>query len=219
MNYIICTTARGRSSVLKAYLKQLGAGFPDAWTNPWFNRERDFYNLDALCTYIQNRATDGHCGLRMHWDALKKVCKTHNITAKAFFDKCLPEARFIYFTRNNLHQVTETIYYEHTQLFDEPFDFAPIKDIQKRLITLAKQQASWETLFSRYNITPCRVSCEALIEDTEKTCRRVLEFLEIEYPDNIQLIDYTHDALVNHPDILKWCDSVIKNYLELINAD
>ena len=97
MNYIICTTGRARSSVLMYYLKQLGAGYPDEWTNPWFNRQRDFYDLDELCKFVRRHLTDGHIGMRISFGELKSVCSVHSIKAKAFFDKALPDAKLIYF--------------------------------------------------------------------------------------------------------------------------
>lgn len=218
MNYIVCTTGRGRSSVLMFYLKQLGAGFPEVWTNPWFNRERDFSDFQALCAFIQSREVDGHCAMRMTWQALLEVCKTHNVKAKAFFDRCLPNAKYIYFTRDNLCQAVESIYYQCIQTLDAPPDFLPRKDIESMLIDYATDETCWELFFSKYQIQPLRVSCEALIEDQEATCRRILEFLGIRYPEGRQLRDRSTDMLMNHQEVEAWYTRMLRRYVEVIDG-
>ena len=218
MNYIICTTGRARSSVLMIYLKQLGAGYPDVWCNSWFNRQRDFYDLDELCKFIQSRKTDGHVGLRTTWSGIQAVCNTHNLKIKKFFDKALPNAKYIYFTRDNLRQTTETLFYEYTQMFDGTSNIIPGKDIEKSLVDFAIEESCWEIFFEKNNISPLHIKCEDLIVNKEKALRKVLDFLDIEYPNGISITDKSKDAMTNHEEVQRWYDTTMKRYLKVMGV-
>ena len=200
------------------YLKQLGAGYPDEWTNPWFNRQRDFYDLDALCDFVRRHITDGHIGMRISFGELKSVCSVHSIKAKAFIDKCLPNAKYIYFTRNNLRQAVEALYYEQIQQFMGEPKVYPKYDIEKRLTDLAVEESSWEILFEKYQIEPIRVSCEDLVFNPEATCKKVLRCLDIDYPKGIRLIDRKKDALTNHEGVEAWYNETLKRYLKIMGV-
>lgn len=216
MNYIICTTPRARSSVLMRYLKQLGAGYADAWLNPWFDALRDADNPEAHYTFIKSRETDGHCGIRVTWGALSNFCKKNNIKTKAFFDTILPDAKFIYFTRDVLRQVVEAVFYESVNMFDDPLTTVPIQNIHSMLKEYAIAMTAWELFFEKYDIQPCRIQCEDLIDNKESTCKHVMESLGIPYPSDITLRDRTRDALYQNKEVDKWYNRVIKKQRELI---
>lgn len=219
MNYIIASTGRARSSILARYLKQVNAGYADVWLNSWFNALRDYYDLDALCRFIRNKSHDGRCALRLTWDMLRNVCHTHNISAKTFFEKSVPDAQFIYFTRNNLSQTTETLYYKHTQMFDDPPDFIPFKDIEKSIISYAKDESSWESLFDTYSITPYRITYEELLADTPLVLKNILNFLDTPYPDDIELVDLSKDALVGSSEVKNWYDRKIRRFIDRMEEE
>ena len=218
MNYVICTSGRARSSVLMKYLKQLGAGFPEEWTNSWFAKRRNIKDYKALVKYIQSRDVDGHTALRITWVGLLRLCTIHNIKAKPFFDDCLPDAKFIYFTRDELAQVTESIYYQVTAEFSDSVDtskIVPSGQIDEHLTELATQATCWELFFQRNEITPHRVKAEDLFIDAEGTCKQVLEFLEIPY-NGQELEKRNRDLQTNHEEVEHWYNQTIQRFLDAI---
>lgn len=216
MNYIICTTGRARSSVLMFYLKQLDAGYPDEYLNEWFNRKRDIYDLDDVCRFIQKRNNDGFGAMRTTFTGLMRICNIHKITIKQLFDKALPNAKYIYFTRNNLRQIVESLYYEQVQMFDDLPRVLPRKDIEKTLIHYATEETCWELFFEKYNIDPLRITCENLVKHRDYTLKEVCSFIGKTYPENINLRDRTNDALTNHDQVESWYQETMKRYINLL---
>lgn len=222
MNYIICTTGRARSSILMGYLKQLGAGFPDEWLNPWFNSQRDFFDLDALCQFIQKRNVDGFCGMRTTFTGVTTACRVHKITLKQLVDKALPDAKYIYFTRDNLRQITESLYYENIQRFDDVPKVIPSKDIEAALVEYAISESCWEIYFQKYNITPLRITYEDLADARDMTLLKVLSFLGLDYPEGIQLVEKggmrVKDGLTNNEEVDVWYTATMRRYLNLLGV-
>ena len=217
MNYVICSSGRARSSVLMHFLKQLGAGLPDEWTNPWFYSQFEAGNFDALCRFIQSREIDGHTGLRMTWKGLIRVCYIYDCKAKPFFDAALPGAKFIYFERDNLAQTVESVYYEQLQMFDDVPSYVPAKRIEEMLVECALDGSSWEMFFAENNIKPYRLTYEQLIADRNSACLGVLRFLAIRPPEQLFLQDYkTYDNLNDVEDIGLWYNEFMKRYERII---
>ena len=215
MNYVICSTGRARSSVLMTYMKQLGSGYPDEWTNSWFNKHRDHKDLNEVIKHIHKRKTDGHISLRITWSGLLKICRQHNIKSKEFFDKAVPDAKYILFTRDELSQSVESLYYKISQSFSDSLDIVPHVDIDKHMTDLAIDLTCWEIFFDTHNIKPHRVRCEDLLKDREGTCQKVLEFLGIPYTHNA-LEDRSKDMDLNHSDIQRWYNQSISRYLNVM---
>lgn len=217
MRYVICSTGRARSSVLMRYLKQLGAGLADVWTNPWFYSEFEVGNFEALCKFVGSRNVDGHVGLRMTWKGLVQVCRMYQTEAMPFFHTALPDAKFIYFERDNLAQVVESIYYEQVQMFDDVPTFLPHKAIETALIECAEEGTSWEMFFSRHGIQPYRLTYEDLISDRNSVCLDVLKFLGIPPPKSITLHEKKNpNDLTLNPAVRDWYNGFMQRYIDII---
>lgn len=212
MNYVILTTGRTGSSLLNAHLTQLGAGEPQSWLALHYFDEP--ITIDGVQAFLETKRVNGILGVKASWWYLYRICEALKIGLKPFFDTCLPNAKFIYIERRNtVHQALSRVKHDMLQRshFKKHLDFAeyekqeqplanreiPIEQITEQLLTTIKDGLGYEALIEKLELYPHRIIFENFIADKEGTCRELLAFLGIPYPD-IEISDIyqsTHTSL------------------------
>ena len=202
-----------------SYLKQLGAGFPDEWTNPWFYSKFEAGDFDALCRFVGSRDVDGFTGLRVTWRGMMQLCRIYDVKASEFFDKALPDAKFIYFERDNLAQALESVYYEQMQMFDDVPSYLPSQRIEEMLVEYAVDGSAWEMFFSEYGVDPLRMMYEDLLKNRNMECNRVLQLLGLPVSDEKFLSNYkTFDGVTDVEEVNEWYKRFMNRYEKIIKG-
>ena len=226
-NYVILTNGRSGSSLLNSYLTQLGAGKPQTWLDPKFYENP---TLDAIQVFLESKRKNGILGVKISWWYIFQICDPLNIKFKTLLDTCLPDAKFIYLTRRDrVHQALSRTKHDmlkqsHVQNDEKRREYdeleksiettaVPIKEIKVQMLANAYSHTASEILFSEYNIEPYRLHFEDFIADTAGTCRKLLAFLGVTYPDKPLKDEYesTHSQIND-----KWHKGMLKERLAIL---
>ena len=89
----------------------------------------------------------------------------------------------------------------------------PVDRIREQILATCYGQIAYEIFFREYKIEPYRLSFEDFIADKEGTCRKVLAWLGIAYPEKALKDEYlsTHSPIND-----KWHQGMLKGRLEIL---
>ncbi len=219
MNYYIVTEGRTGSTLLCDYLKQIGAGSPDAIFNKRFD------NIEAYRAYLDNEKVGNAVGAKVSWDALQYHCED----AFKFLTKVLPDPKWIHLTRRN--RVMQALSREKHLRLDSQHVHDPVEMEKYRAADaeLAAQEVpedaiwdrihlnsieniAWLRFFDKYGITPLTIEFEDFIADKTGTLATICRFLGIRAKSR----NITDNILRTFTNTNKeWYNSVMASYTKL----
>jgi LPS sulfotransferase NodH len=195
---IICTTARSGSNLLCDYLNNtnvtgvLAEYFnPDVIRKGHNGRRFEFSSDVSLQRYVDflrtnYAASDGTWGAKLLFEDIDRL-----IVIPAMQD-LMSNGRLVFLRRRS--KLSQAISYYLAKATGQwvatdaavrpiekvEFDYAAINNYMEML---AKQEALWTTLFSRFKQRPMEVIYEDLIENTEPVIKSILQFAGVRHHD------------------------------------
>lgn len=229
MNVLLVTGGRTGSSLLNAYLRQLGVGKPQAWLDTkFFGKD---YTLTEIHTFLETKRKNDILAVKGSWWYFLEICETLNITLKQLLDTCMPDAKVIYLIRKDrVHQGLSRVKHlmhekSHVYNADQMTDYktaevdlmnveVPVDRIKEQMLATCYGQIAYELWFREFGIEPYRIAFEDFISDKVGTCRRILKWLGLDYPEDVELND---EYLSTHSPINeKWHATMLEKQLEII---
>ena len=213
MNILLVTGGRTGSSLLNAYLRQLGVGKPQAWLDTKFFESP--YTLDDITAFLETKRKDDILAVKGSWWYFLEICEKLDVTLKTLLDTCLPNPKVIYLTRRDrVHQGLSRVKHlmhqkSHVYNQEQMIDYkkaeldlndvkVPIEKIREQMLATCYGQIAYEIWFQKYGIEPYRLAFEDFIADKVGTCKKILAWLDIEYPDK-ELKDEYLSSLPKYP--------------------
>lgn len=229
MNILLVTGGRTGSSLLNAYLRQLGVGKPQAWLDTKFFGED--YTLQEIHTFLETKRKNDILAVKASWWYFLQICEKLEITLKELLDVCLPNPKVIYqIRRDRVHQGLSRVKHlmhqkSHVYNDDQMKDYqkaennlmavdVPINQIREQMLANCYGHIAYQMFFERFEIVPYILAFEDFIADKVGTCRDILDWLGIEYPEDVELKD---EYLSTHSPINdKWQQAFLQRQLEII---
>lgn len=181
MNYLICSTGRARSGVLAKNLRSLNVGAPDEF---YEHARFDLHTLsdaESVRDYLEAQRVDGILGMKMVWSHVRKMHQSLGLALGEFVETYLPEAKFLYVTRDPFKQgIESTIYTMHQQGVPLRRSHFCKETAQRRIVRVIIGMQAWEIFFEKYGVSPVRVDAEALQEMPQAVMQFVLDALGVE---------------------------------------
>jgi LPS sulfotransferase NodH len=190
LKYAICSTPRCGSHFLSQLLFATGRfGCPLEYFQPgnlirWQERARQAGAEDLTQFLLSIRTSPNGCfGLKAHFTQLDALGRY--IPLADF----LTGFRHIHIVRRDL--LAQAISFERAQQTDNWISRAPdsgrtaVYDaarIRRRLVEIARQNASWDYLFNAFGVRRLVVEYELLAADPEGTVRRLADFIGVDLP-------------------------------------
>ena len=228
MNILLVTGGRTGSSLLNAYLRQLGIGKPQAWLDTKFFESP--YTLDDIHTFLETKRKNDILAVKASWWYFLEICEKLDISLKELLDTCLPNPKVIYLTRRDrVHQGLSRVKHmmldkSHVYNPDQMVDYksretelesadVPVDRIREQILATCYGQIAYEIFFQEYKIEPYRLAFEDFVADKVGTCRKILKWLDIEYPDKELKDEYlsTHSPIND-----KWHKGFLGNRLDIL---
>jgi len=199
VDYVLCATPRTGSNLLKSGLGRTGlAGAPEEVFDPPKLVERGFEAsacIDVKAYLERTRAEltgrNGVFGIKLHFHHLEALFFERGIDLAESLDA----PRFIHISRDDrLGQAISWMRAAQTGQFtweqSARDDVAPQYDffrLGSTFLETMRHQAGWEDFFRRQGIEPLRVRYEELVEDYRRSILRVLDFLEVDIPMDLEV--------------------------------
>jgi len=165
------------------------------------------YRVDNIYDYIQElmrRKTSPNCvfGFKVLY-----LDQFEDYLSKIDLFSIFPNMRVIYSTRNNrleqaisLSKAFQTGQWEsYTRKRKEPaFDYDHIKSC---LSQIERHEMGWHTYFKKNNITPLQITYENIVTNFENVIIDVMNYIDIEIPEDFQVPAPTMRKLANQQSI------------------
>lgn len=235
VSYLICATPRCGGYLLSEALENTGlAGIPGeyfwddkGWAKKWGASDYS----DFLTKVIEKSTTlNGVFGTKLMWGYfdrfIGKVRQTpqflnRQLSSQDVLTELYPNLNYIWIMRRDkVRQAVSfwkglqtVVWWKRTgvpepELKTEPeYNFEAIDYLLQEILF---HEAAWQAYFTRYNITPFTVIYEDFVSSYEKTALRIVDWLNIPYPEN----------LVFGPRRLqKQADSVSENWVQKYKSE
>ena len=213
MEYLILSVGRARSGVLAAYLREIGCGKPDEFFEvARFVILRDTLRATELREFIETHRHNGIFGMRLVWSHVSAMYHRLGIGIHAFVKTFLPEAKFIFVTRDPFRQAIESAIEACSQPDPEA---PPLKWIEGRVAQIITGYQAWEDYFQCYGIHPHRIRAEDYAEDPMHM-RTVADFLGYDSAGEVLTENRFDDDLTTHPLVGVWYRKCLHTYISMI---
>jgi LPS sulfotransferase NodH len=212
ISYVICAVQRSGSFLLCEALKNTGlAGSPEeyflngeGWEDQSWARQhgvlsrRDYLNL----VFEKGTSSNGVFGTKVMWNyfhtmlhSLQELPEYKDLNAPQFMASLFPNVHYIWIIRRDkVRQAVSwaragqtDVYAWHTGETPVPkreptFDFEFIDQLYNLIL---QGEAGWQSFFEACRVQPFRVEYEELVEAYEATALRILDYLNVPYPENL----------------------------------
>jgi LPS sulfotransferase NodH len=194
-SYIVCALPRSGSSLLCEVLANTErAGAPAEYFEP--NVMRDFskaWGTESLDEYLEallekKTSPNGVFGVKALYPQLDDAFKGRNLT------EIFPNLRFVYVTRRD--HLRQAVSFTRAMQTDQWADHHPARtgdirfdreQISDSLAWIEREEGLWEGFFGRTGASPLRLVYEDFVQSLEATVARVLSFLGIEVPGDLNV--------------------------------
>lgn len=216
-SYMICSMQRSGSTLLSHMLSNtMLAGVPFEYLRQDIvERLKLRWEIETFDGYLRELAlrktsANGVFGLKVQWNQYALAVDGRDPTG------LFPDLRFIHLRREDrVRQAVSWVKALQTGHWlavgdrgagPPEFDRAPIDRLIRRI---AQADASWEQLFTRFGITPYRLTYEELAAAPIPEIRKVLAFIGVQLPDDFR---FEPPALKQQAD--KLTEEWVARYLE-----
>ncbi|MEO0736278.1 MAG: Stf0 family sulfotransferase [Cyanobacteria bacterium J06649_12] len=215
---VICSTGRSGSTLLCKTLSNLNCvGQSEEFFLPQIlERNAVRSSADELYDYLPKIYREGTTpnqvfGIKLHWDHMKtltKIARTDPTLASKsnleILNLFFPNPRFIFIRRGDLAKqaISASIGYQ-TGVYMIPKDFQGEPAYRKKKVFfnplniyrykqgLRARNKNWTTFFEQNNLPFFEVVYEDLVKEFEPTIRQVMDFCDIELPDETPIVQGT----------------------------
>lgn len=205
--YIICATPRSGSTLLCKILRETHlVGYPEeALTSAYLQQIQpglEISRVELLQQLPTAYATpNGIFGIKIMWPQVAQIVTSchvlpgcQGLNAHEIFQHFFPGLRYIWIRRHDqeqqavslaIAQQTQKWSSKHAQTGSDPvFNFYQIYDGYSASVYFDQQ---WQLFFKEHQLQPLELYYEDLIQDFTGETRRILDYLEVEYPADFQV--------------------------------
>ena len=236
-SYVICAVQRSGSFLLCEALKNTGlAGFPEeyflngeGWEEGEWARQHGVTTRSDYLRLVFDKGTsaNGVFGTKIMWnyfptmlDRLKELPGYGGWNAPELMADLFPNLRYIWIIRRDkVRQAVSWAKAGQTNIYgwhkvespvprQEPtFDFPFINNLYNLIL---EGEAGWQTFFEACSVQPFQVVYEELVEAYEETALRILDYLNIPFPEDLV---FGERRLQKQADALN--EAWVENYLQI----
>jgi LPS sulfotransferase NodH len=214
-SYVVCAVQRSGSSFLCELLKSTGvAGVPEEYflfredgknfEAGWWAQSFDVSTREEYISLVQNegQTENGVFGTKLMWNYFAQVMKAFSelqayvgLSPYAQLAAMLESPKYVWILRQDKVRqavswaiAAQTGIYAASQgnqadnLESLNFAFHQIKLLHRLVL---EGEAGWKAFFAENNVTPFKVVYEDLVQAPRETVFAILEFLEIEYAEDL----------------------------------
>ena len=235
ISYLICATPRCGGYLLFEALENTGlAGNPGEyfWEDERWAKEWGATDYTDFLNKVKQKSTtpNGAFGTKLMWGYFEKFInkvlqtpqfKNRDLSSHAVLMELFPNLKYIWIMRRDkirqaisLWKGLQTlIWWKRTgdptsELEKEPeYNFKAIDYFIQEIVF---HEAAWQSYFTQYHITPFTVIYEDLVPFYEETALRIMDWLEISYPENL---------VFGPRHLQKQADSVSETWVQQYRAD